>query len=50
MIFLIQIRKQRMNIKRYSMILNTLKKEGGRRKREKLLDIFIPIELQIYPR
>jgi len=48
--FLIQIRKQRMNIKRYSMILNTLKKEGGRRKREKLLDIFIPIELQIYPR
>jgi hypothetical protein len=48
--FLIQIRKQRMNIKRYSMILNTLKKEGGRREREKLLDIFIPIELQIYQR
>jgi len=39
-----------MNIKRYSMILNTLKKEGGRPDREKLLDIFIPIELQIYQR
>ena len=39
--FLIQIRKQRMNIKRYSMILNTLTKEGGR---EKLLDIFITQE------
>jgi hypothetical protein len=30
------------------MILNTLEKEGGRQKREKLLDIFILIELQIY--
>lgn len=39
-----------MNIKRYSMILNTLKKEGARQDREKLLDIFIPIELQIYQR
>lgn len=26
---LILIRKKRMNIKRYSMILNTLKKKGG---------------------
>jgi hypothetical protein len=35
----------------YSMIWNTLKrKEGGEREREKLLDIFIPIELQIYQR
>jgi hypothetical protein len=39
-----------MNIKRYSMILNTLKKEGGGWGREKLLDILIPIELQIYQR
>jgi hypothetical protein len=39
-----------MNIKRYSMSWNTLKKEGGRRERENLLDIFIPIELQIYQR
>jgi hypothetical protein len=37
-----------MNIKHYSMIWYTLKKEGGRREREKLLDIFILIELQIY--
>lgn len=39
-----------MNIKRYSMILNTIKKEGKRREREKVFDILIPIELQIYQR
>lgn len=48
--FLILIRKKRTNIKRYSMILNTLKKERRRWGREKLLDILIPIELQIYQR
>jgi hypothetical protein len=31
-----------MNIKRYSMIWNTLKKEGGRREREKLLRLLAP--------
>ena len=39
-----------MNIKRYSIILNTLKKERRGWGREKLLDILIPIELQIYRR
>jgi len=40
-----------MNIKRYSMILNTLKKKGGGGGgREKLWDILIRIELQIHQR
>ncbi|GLR83289.1 hypothetical protein GCM10007897_45100 [Sphingobium jiangsuense] len=39
-----------MNIKRYSMILNTLKKERGRWGREKPWDILIRIELQIHQR